>query len=119
MILEHCNRASCVQIIEALRKQVAEQTTLIGDQIQQLAAAQSRIVELRTALEEIVRCPTWAVGTLVAGNYKTLLATKDDSSAFDRRLQEERERIATYFVTEANGAVISGSSAAAMIRGMK
>jgi hypothetical protein len=51
MILQHCSRESCVQIIEGLQEQVAA---------------------LTKALQEIVDCPTWAIGSLDMQRYREM-----------------------------------------------
>ena len=38
-----------------------------------LKSLQAENAELRKALKEIVDCPTWAVGTLIADRYKKLV----------------------------------------------
>ena len=121
MILDHCGRASCVQIIESLREQV-EVLTKERDELQaifdhrkntvvdlraQLAAAQLQIARLKKALQEIVDCPTWAIGSLDMQRYKAL-ATPTDTAALDDRLKEEANKWAdmamahgcTYMVTK-------------------
>ena len=136
MILQHCSRASCVQIIESLREQVAaltkerdrwqqaydrcnevckateecwnadlaamtkerdrwqedsmRQAATINrmsaatedrnevDQLRhaehdkELAAAQAQIAQLKTALQEIIDCPTWAIGSLDMQRYREM-----------------------------------------------
>lgn len=62
MILEHCSRASCVQIIEALRDRVAELTAVLEErddmilsQAEGLATVTKERDELREALEMVCK----------------------------------------------------------------
>ena len=52
MKLDHCNRAACVQIIEALTKELDEAASNCVMYRQQLAAAQAQVALLREALAE-------------------------------------------------------------------
>ena len=55
MILEHCNRLSCVQIIDALTKErdEARMVAATGSKyVSELAAAQEQVALLREALAE-------------------------------------------------------------------
>jgi flagellar motility protein MotE (MotC chaperone) len=39
---------------------------------EQLAAAQAQIAQLKTALQEIIDCPTWAIGSLDMQRYREM-----------------------------------------------
>ena len=100
----HCTTDGCTAKaeIEALREKVAALTqerdtlnaaldakiTICGDT--SLAAAQARIKELREALDRLGHHEICHESCEVC----KLLTTTDDSSALNRRLQEERERCA-------------------------
>jgi chromosome segregation ATPase len=64
----------------ALREQLAAMTKESDDTLDkwkttldQLAAAQLQVEQLKTALQEIIDCPTWAVGSLDMQRYRELM----------------------------------------------
>ena len=97
MILDHCHRASCAQIIEALRAKVEELSKerdlalSYGDRMGgQLVLAQARIKVLREALDRLGHHEICHESCEVC----KLLAITNDSSALEARLAQERERCA-------------------------
>ena len=79
MILDHCSRESCVQIIEGLKTQVAALTKECDDLQDKCnnfqnkcRAAQAQNARLRGALREIVDCPSWAIGSLDMQRYREM-----------------------------------------------
>ena len=114
MILDHCHRASCVQIIEALRAKVEELSkerdslsSVVRDDYVELkglqveAAAKDAVIErLREALEfgtdlyddtKNQRDLSMALYEWV-NTARIALAIPNDSSALEARLTQEREK---------------------------
>jgi seryl-tRNA synthetase len=104
MILEHCSRESCVQIIEGLKEKYArlhaascrDDDTIAALReerdkvIAELAAAQARVKSLHEALWK-------AHGLLAKMNIPMIsdaLDIVDDTAALDARLAQEREKCA-------------------------
>ena len=90
-------RDPAADTIEALRNQVAELTKELDhfESVHEKAVrrhvnAEAHIVELREFVQLLADyIPASAIGNMTV---QQALATTDDSSALDRRLQEERER---------------------------
>ena len=127
MKLDHCHRASCVQIIEALRAENARLILLEGqhefnhsrylnlcrdlaamtkerDNYKDMISEQWAQPELKAALAENARLRE-ALEKLasVEGNgvARLALALPNDSSALQERLKEEREKIRAEMINEA------------------
>jgi predicted nuclease with TOPRIM domain len=121
MILQHCSRASCVQIIESLREQVAALTKERDDLQDKCNNFQNKCratlaenAQLREALETISDEENWGEdGCWESSSYPDeiameALSTPTDTAALDARLKEEANKWAdmamahgcTYMVTK-------------------